>query len=95
MNKKQKRMVRRIGIGGGLFALGLLTKGPLMGISEVLMVAAWLAAGHKVLGDAFEKIRARKPFPVPRGGPRASPREFPRASPRVQGERGSTPGSIT
>ena len=62
MNKKQKKMARRIGIGGGLFLLGLVTKGPLIGISELLMVAAWLAAGHEVLKDAFEKIKAKKPF---------------------------------
>ena len=62
MNKKQKRMARRIGLGGGLFVLGLLTKGLFMGISEALMVAAWLAAGYEVLFDAIEKIRAKKPF---------------------------------
>ena len=62
MNKKQKKMARRIALGGGLFLLGLLTKGPLMGISELLMTAAWLAAGHEVLLDAFQKIKAKKPF---------------------------------
>ena len=62
MNKKQKRMARRIGLGGGLFLLGLLTKGPLIGISELMMTAAWLAAGHEVLLDAFGKLRAKKPF---------------------------------
>ena len=62
MNKKQKKMARRIGIGGVLFVLGLLTKGLTIGIGEVLMVAAWLAAGHEVLRDAFEKIKAKKPF---------------------------------
>ena len=62
MNKKQKKMARRIGIGGVLFVLGLLTRGLAMGIGEVLMTAAWLAAGHEVLRDAFEKIRAKKPF---------------------------------
>jgi len=62
MNKKQKKMARRIGIGGVLFVLGLLTRGITIGIGEVLMVAAWLAAGHEVLRDAVEKIRAKKPF---------------------------------
>ena len=62
MNKKQKKMALRIGVGALLFLLGLLTKGPLPGISEVLMTAAWLAAGHEVLRDAFGKIRAKKPF---------------------------------
>lgn len=62
MNKKQKKMARRIGIGGVLFALGLLTRGLSMGIGEVLMTAAWLAAGHEVLRDAYEKIIAKKPF---------------------------------
>ena len=62
INKKQKKMARRIGIGGVLFVLGLLTRGMSMGIGEVLMTAAWLAAGHEVLRDAFEKIKAKKPF---------------------------------
>ena len=62
MNKKQKKMARRIGIGGVLFVLGLLTRGLTVGIGEVLMAAAWLAAGHEVLRDAFEKIKAKKPF---------------------------------
>jgi len=60
MNKKQKKMARRIGIGGVLFILGLLTKGATIGISEALMVAAWLAAGHEVLMDALQKIKAKK-----------------------------------
>ena len=62
MNKKQKRMARRIGIGGVLFVLGLLTKRLVIGVGEALMVAAWLAAGHEVLRDAFDKIKAKKPF---------------------------------
>ena len=62
MNKKQTKMARRIALGAGLFLLGLLTKRMVTGISEVLMTAAWLAAGHEVLGDAFGKIRAKKPF---------------------------------
>ena len=43
MNKKQKKMARRIGIGGVLFVLGLLTKRLVIGVGEALMVAAWLA----------------------------------------------------
>ena len=62
MNKKQKKMARRIAIGGGLFLLGLILKNFIPYAGEVLMVAAWLAAGHEVLRDAFEKIKAKKPF---------------------------------
>ena len=62
MNKKQKKMARRIAVGGGLFLLGLILKNFIPYAGEILMVAAWLAAGHEVLRDAFEKIKAKKPF---------------------------------
>ena len=62
MNKKQKKMARRIAIGGGLFLLGLVLKNVVPYVGEGLMVAAWLAAGREVLQDAFEKIKAKKPF---------------------------------
>ena len=62
MNKKQKRMARRIGIGLAFFLLGLALKNFVPYVGEVLMVAAWLAAGHEVLRDAFEKIKSKKPF---------------------------------
>ena len=62
MNKKQKKMARRIAIGGGLFLLGLVLKNFIPYVGEGLMIAAWLAAGHEVLLDAFEKIKAKKPF---------------------------------
>ena len=62
MNKKQKRMARRIGIGLVFFLLGLALKNFVPYVGEVLMVAAWLAAGHEVLRDAFEKIKSKKPF---------------------------------
>ena len=62
MNKKQKKMARRIAIGGGLFLLGLVLKNVVPYVGEALMVAAWLAAGREVLQDAYEKIKAKKPF---------------------------------
>ena len=62
MNKKQKRMARRIGIGLALFVLGLVLKCFVPYAGELLMVAAWLAAGHEVLRDAFDKIKKKKPF---------------------------------
>ena len=62
MNKKQKRMARRIGIGLALFVLGLVLKRFVPYAGELLMVAAWLAAGHEVLRDAFDKIKKKKPF---------------------------------
>ena len=62
MNKKQKKMARRIGAGLLLFALGLICRNFVPLVFKVLMVGAWLAAGHTVLLDAFEKIKAKKPF---------------------------------
>ena len=62
MNKKQKKMARRIGLGGVLFIAGLLSRGLAIGIGEALLVAAWFVVGCEVLVDAWEKIRARKPF---------------------------------
>ena len=62
MNKKQKKMARRIGLGAGLFVAGLAVKQVLPYLGEALLTAAWLAAGHEVLLEAFEKVKARKPF---------------------------------
>ena len=62
MNKKQKKMARRIGVGLALFILGLICRNFVPLVWKILMIAAWLAAGHEVLMDAFEKIRAKKPF---------------------------------
>ena len=62
MNKKQKRMARRIGIGLALFVLGLVLKRFVPYAGELLMAAAWLAAGYEVLRDAFDKIKKKKPF---------------------------------
>lgn len=62
MNRKQKKMARRIGLGGILFAAGLLSRSLTIGVGEVLMVAAWFVVGREVLADAWEKIRAKKPF---------------------------------
>ena len=62
MNKKQKKMARRIGAGLALFALGLVLKNYVPLLWKAVMTAAWLAAGHEVLRDAFVKIRAKKPF---------------------------------
>ena len=62
MNKKQKKMARRIGIGLAFFLLGLVLKNTLPLAGKLLMTAAWLAAGHEVLLDAFGKIKSKKPF---------------------------------
>ena len=62
MNRKQKKMARRIALGGGLFLLGLILKNFIPYASEVLTAAAWLAAGHEVLADALEKVKKKKPF---------------------------------
>ena len=62
MNKKQRKMARRVGIGFALFVLGLICRNVVPLAWKVLMVGAWLAAGREVLADALEKIRAKKPF---------------------------------
>ena len=62
MNRKQKKMTRRIGIGLALFGLGLVCRNYVPLAFKGLMVAAWLAAGHEVLLDAFDKIKKKKPF---------------------------------
>ena len=62
MNKKQKKMALRIGLGLGFFLLGLILKHYVPYVGEGLMIAAWIAAGHEVLLDAFEKIKKKKPF---------------------------------
>ena len=62
MNKKQKKMARRIGAGLLLFLLGLICRNFAPLVWKMWMVGAWLAAGHTVLLDAFDKIKAKKPF---------------------------------
>ena len=62
MNKKQKKMARRIAVGGGLFLLGLILKNFIPYAGEVLMVAAWLAAGHEVLRLPLRRSRRRSPL---------------------------------
>ncbi len=62
MNKKQKKMARRIGLGGVLFVAGLLSRKLTIGIGEALLVAAWFVVGREVLTGAWEKIRGGKPF---------------------------------
>ena len=62
MNKKQKKMAQRIGLGLAFFLLGLVLKNSVPPVGAAVMIAAWLAAGHEVLFDALGKIRAKKPF---------------------------------
>ena len=62
MNKKQKKAARRIGIGAVLFVAGLIAGEFVDLIGKVLLFASWLAVGHEVLADAFEKIKDKKPF---------------------------------
>ena len=60
MNKKQKKMALRIGIGLALFLLAPWCRIPHLRAAQ--QIAAWLAAGYEVLLDAFEKIKRKKPF---------------------------------
>lgn len=62
MNKKQKRIARRIAVALGVFLLGLVAGHWNDVIGNLLLVAAWVVAGHDVILDAFGKIRAKKPF---------------------------------
>lgn len=62
MNNKQKKAARRIGIAAALFVAGLIVGKfvPLAG--NVLLLISWFYVGKEVLFDAWEKIRAKKPF---------------------------------
>lgn len=62
MNRKQRVMARRIGLGVVLFVAGLVTKGRVPYIDEILLTAAWLAVGYEVLVGAWEKIWEKQPF---------------------------------
>lgn len=62
MSKKQKRMALRIGCGMGVFLAGILAGRWSEIAGNILVVGAWLVAGYDVILEAFEKIRARKPF---------------------------------
>lgn len=62
MNKKQKRIAKQISIGLVLFLSGLIVKHYQSLLGNVLLTAGWLAAGYNVIGDAFGKIKARRPF---------------------------------
>lgn len=62
MNKKQKKMLRRIGLGIGAFALGLILGELLPILGAVLLIAAWLTAGFDVIGRAWRNILNKKPF---------------------------------
>lgn len=62
MNKKQKKAAQRIGAGLGLFAAGLILRNWFNYVGIAFLIAAWLTVGYEVLLEAFEKIKARKPF---------------------------------
>ncbi len=62
MNKKQKKLARRIGIGAALFVLGLIGARWNEWVGAGLLTGAWIAVGYPVFGEAWEKIRAKKPF---------------------------------
>ena len=62
MSKKQKRMLRRISLGLGLFLLGLILGHFLPFVGPVMLIGAWLVSGYDVILGAWEKIRSRKPF---------------------------------
>lgn len=59
MSRKQKKMAQRIGLGLGLFVLGLFLPGFL---GPVVLVAAWAVSGYDVILGAWRNILARHPF---------------------------------
>lgn len=61
MSKKQKRMLRRICLGGLLFLLGLL--GEQWGMpGSLALIGAWLISGYDVILGAGRNLMNRKPF---------------------------------
>ena len=62
MNKKQKRLARRIGLGLGCFVLGLVADQFLHALGCAFLIGAWIVSGYDVILGAWEKIRAKKPF---------------------------------
>ncbi len=62
MNKKQKRMSRRIAVSLGIFLLGIALGHWNSIVAGILLIGAWGVAGHDVIMDAYLKIRAKKPF---------------------------------
>ena len=62
MTKKQKKIARRIGLGAVLFILGIAGKKIYFPLGALLLIGAWLAVGHEVVLDAFDKIKQRQPF---------------------------------
>lgn len=62
MSKKQKRMFRRICLGGGLFLLGLLLGNKWELPGSVMLIAAWLISGYDVIQGAGRNLLNRKPF---------------------------------
>lgn len=62
MSKKQKRMLRRIGIAVGLFALGLIVGAYVPYVGPGLLIAAWIVSGYDVILGAGRNILAKKPF---------------------------------
>lgn len=62
MSKKQKRMFRRICLGGGCFLLGLLLGERWELPGSVMLIAAWLISGYDVIQGAGWNLLNRKPF---------------------------------
>lgn len=62
MNRKQKKMARRIGGALVAFIAGLLLSELLSVAGAVALFATWVIAGYDVIIGAWEKIRAKRPF---------------------------------
>lgn len=62
MSKKQKRMAWRIGLGLGLFVLGLIAENFMPLLCGPLLVAAWVVSGYDVILGAGRDILEKKPF---------------------------------
>lgn len=62
MSKKQKKMAWRIGLGLGLFVLGLIAENFMPLLCGPLLVAAWVVSGYDVILGAGRDILEKKPF---------------------------------
>lgn len=62
MSKKQKKLARRIGLGLGLFLLGLFAENYMPLFRAPILIAAWLVSGFDVIRGAGRNVLARKPF---------------------------------
>ena len=62
MSRKRKKILRRIGLGLGLFMLGVVARQKVSFLGAALLVAAWVISGYDVILGAWKKLLDKKPF---------------------------------